>query len=234
MGLILDVSEEWRSAFPNAHAGILVMREVDNPPGHAGLDSRKRELENRLRAQFAGGDRKTVAALTSIRAYDSYYRPFKKTYHVQHQLESVVFKGKPIPSAAALVEAMFMAELESQLLTAGHDLDSVPPPVILDVSRGTERYVLMRGEEQLLKAGDMFISDQAGVISSIVYGPDQRTRITAATRNALFTVYAPEGISPEAVHEHLQELRDHVLVVSPRAQVETLQVFGSAGPWAKG
>jgi DNA/RNA-binding domain of Phe-tRNA-synthetase-like protein len=234
MRLILDVSEAWRSAFPNAHAGMLVMREVENPPVHAGLESRKRELEQRLRARFAGGDRKTVSALASIRAYDSYYRPFKKTYHVQHQLESVVFKGKPVPSAAALVEAMFMAELESQLLTAGHDLDSLRAPATLDVSSGHERYVLLRGEEQILKAGDMLISDQAGVISSILYGPDQRSRITAATRNVLFTVYAPAGISPEAVHEHLQELRDHVLVIAPRAQVETLQVFGSADPSMNG
>ena len=234
MRLILDVSEAWGSAFPNAHAGMLVMREVENPPVHAGLERRKRELEQRLRARFAGGDRKTVATLVSIRVYDSYYRPFRKTYHVQHQLESVVFKGKPIPSAAALVETMFMAELESQLLTAGHDLDSLRPPVTLDVSSGHERYVLLRGEEQLLKAGDMLISDQVGVISSILYGPDQRSRITAATRNVLFTVYAPEGISPQAVLEHLQELRDHVLVISPRGQVETLQVLGAAGPPTKG
>jgi DNA/RNA-binding domain of Phe-tRNA-synthetase-like protein len=79
-----------------------------------------------------------------------------------------------------------------------------------------------------LKAGDMFIADQAGVISSILYGPAQRTRITASTRTALFTVYAPDGIGPQAVQAHLQNLRDHILVISPRAQVEVLQVFGAA------
>lgn len=204
------------------------MRDVAHPAVHAGLESRKRDLEKQLRVQFAGGDRKTIAALPTIQAYDAYYKPFKKTYHVQHQLESVVFKDKRIPSVAALVEAMFMAELKSQLLTAGHDLDTLRPPVTVNVSNGSERYVLLRGEEQLLKAGDMFISDQAGVISNILYGPDQRTRITAATRNTLFTVYAPEGISPQAVQEHLRDLRDHILVISPRAQVEALQVFGAA------
>ena len=204
------------------------MREVANPAAHAGLDRRKRELEQQLRAQFAGGDRKTIAALASVRAYDAYYKPFKKTYHVQHQLESVVFKDKPIPSGAALVEAMFMAELKSQLLTAGHDLDTVHPPVSLNVSAGHERYVVLRGDEQALKAGDMFISDQVGVMSNILYGPDQRTRITTATRNALFTVYAPEGIGPQAVQEHLHDLRDHIVAISPRAQVEVLQVIGAA------
>jgi DNA/RNA-binding domain of Phe-tRNA-synthetase-like protein len=204
------------------------MCEVANPDAHAGWDRRKRELEQQLRAQFAGGDRQTLAALASVRAYEAYYKPFKKTYHVRHQLESVVFKDKPIPSGAALVEAMFLAELKSQLLTAGHDLDTVRPPVSLNVSAGHERYVVLRGDEQGLKAGDMFIADQAGVISSILYGPDQRTRITASTRTALFTVYAPDGIAPQAVQAHLQNLRDHILVISPRAQVEVLQVFGAA------
>ena len=49
------------------------------------------------------------------------------------------------------------------------------------VSKGTESYTLLRGDEQILKAGDMMISDGMGVVSSIVYGPDQRTQITDAT-----------------------------------------------------
>ena len=224
---VLEASKGWRSAFPRAHAGVLVMRGAANPPVHAESEIRKRDLEQQLRTRFAGGDRRTLAALPTIQAYEAYYRPFRKTYHVQHQLESVVFKNKQIPSVAALVEAMFMAELNSQLLTAGHDLDTVGLPLALDIATGNERYVLLRGDEQPLKAGDMFISDQTGVISSIVYGPDQRTRITAATRNALFTVYAPEGISAQAVLEHLGDLRDHVLVISEGAHVETLEVFGA-------
>jgi DNA/RNA-binding domain of Phe-tRNA-synthetase-like protein len=224
---MFNVSETWKSAYPEAHAGILAMRAVANPAVHAELESRKRELEDRLRAQFAGGDRKSVEALPCIRAYNAYYKPFKKTYHVQHQLEAVVFKGKDIPSVAALVEAMFMAEVKNQLLTAGHDLDRLHLPITLNVSDGSERYIVLRGEEQVLKAGDMFISDQDGIISNIIYGPDQRTRITPETQNVLFAVYAPAGIEPQAVHTHLQDMRDYVLIVSPEAQVELLQVFGS-------
>jgi len=35
-----------------------------------------------------------------LKAYQEYYRRFKKTYHVQLQLESLLFKGKSIPSVA--------------------------------------------------------------------------------------------------------------------------------------
>jgi DNA/RNA-binding domain of Phe-tRNA-synthetase-like protein len=98
-------------------------------------------------------------------------------------------------------------------------------PLSLDVATGTERYTLLRGEEQTLKPGDMMISDQKGVISSIIYGPDQRTQITPATQNAVFTVYAPAGIDEQNVVEHLQHIKDHVMVFAPQAQVELLEVY---------
>jgi DNA/RNA-binding domain of Phe-tRNA-synthetase-like protein len=223
------LSDSWKSAFPDAHAGVLLMRGVSNPAVHPGLETVKRELMDNLRAQFAGGDRKTLEALPAIQAYSAYYKPFKKTYHVQHQLESVALKGRDLPSVAALVEAMFMAEVRNQLLTAGHDLEALHLPLTLNVSNGTERYTVMRGEEQVLKAGDMFISDRQGIISNILYGPDSRTRITEATRSVLFTVYAPAGISPQTVRDHLQDIRGYVLLVSPEAQVDMLEVFGASG-----
>ena len=77
----------------------------------------------------------------------------------------------------------------------------------------------------MLKSGDMMISDQTGVISSIIYGPDQRTQITPVTQNAIFTVYAPPGIAEQKVLEHLQHIKDNVMVFSPQAQVELLEVY---------
>ena len=89
------------------------------------LDGDRTTLQAELRAKFAGKDRAAITALETIRAYAAYYKHFDKTYHVQLQLESIVFKGKAIPSVAALVETMFMAEVKNMLLTAGHDLDKL-------------------------------------------------------------------------------------------------------------
>ncbi|HQV64397.1 MAG TPA: hypothetical protein PKV19_10380, partial [Anaerolineales bacterium] len=122
-------------------------------------------------------------------------------------------------------EAMFMAEMKNMLLTAGHDLDVLHLPLTLDASNGTESYTLMRGNEQILKAGDMSISDRVGIVSSIVYGPDQRTQITDATRNVVFTVYAPAGINEQTVTQHLQDIREYVTIIAPQAQVELLKVY---------
>lgn len=222
------VSELWKATYPGASAGVLVMRDVNNLTAYTPLEEQRIALEQRLRSHYAGLDRETIKSNPVIQAYDAYYRRFKKTYHVQLQLESIVFKGKPIPSGVALVEAMFMAELKNMLLTAGHDLDSVQLPITLEVSKGEERYTLLRGSEQVTKPGDMMMVDQGGIISSILYGPDQRTCIRTETRNVVFTVYAPPGVEEKQVEQHLQDIQETVLVASPQAQTEMLQVF-SAG-----
>ena len=224
---MFQISDNWKIVYPDAHVGMLVMRDAANPPHHAELEKRKIALEDELRARYAHQDRAALMQLTVLQAYAAYYRRFKKTYHVQLQLESIVFKDKSLPSVAALVEAMFMAEVKNLLLTAGHDLDLLHLPLALDVAQGDERYSLLRGQEQELKAGDMFIRDGRGVISSIVYGPDQRTAINAQTRQVVFTIYAPAGIAEETLLNHLHDLQENVLLVAPAAQVGLLQAFGA-------
>jgi DNA/RNA-binding domain of Phe-tRNA-synthetase-like protein len=218
-------SDAWKAAYPDALAGVLAMSDVANPASSEALDRRKAELEAGLRARFAGR-KEELRALGPLAAYRAYYKAFKKTYHVQMQLESVALKGQSIPRVAALVEAMFVAELKNLLLTAGHDLDVIQPPVTIDVATGTERYVRLNGQEQGLKAGDMFIADTQGVLSSIIYGPDQRTQITPATGRVLFTVYAPPGIGEHAVLDHLRDIEANVRLFAATT-TDLLDVYGA-------
>lgn len=224
---MFTVSETWKITYPDAAVGVLAMRDVVNPDRHPALESRKAELESNLRARFSDYDRAALKALPTIQAYNAYYKRFKKTYHVLHQIESVALKGKSIPRVAALVEAMFMAELRNLLLTAGHDLDVVQMPAGVDVADGSEQYIRLNGQEQVLKPGDMYIADSQGVISSIIYGPDRRTQITSDTRRVLFTVYAPAGIEKQAVRQHLQDIQANVELVAPEAEVVLLEVYGA-------
>jgi DNA/RNA-binding domain of Phe-tRNA-synthetase-like protein len=226
METMLKLTTAWKSAFPGSHAGVLVMKDVLNPASHNGLERRKEELVEELRLRYEGLERSQLANLPSLQVYESYYKRFKKTYHVQLQLESIVFKGKSLPIVAALVEAMFMAEVKNMLLTAGHDLDSLHLPIQLDVTKGDEVYTLMRGQPQQVKPGDMMISDGRGIMSNIIYGPDLRTQIQPGTRNVIYTTYAPAGISELAVTEHLQDIQEYVRLFAPDARTEILQIFG--------
>lgn len=213
----LIATDAWLARFPSATAGILVLHDVENPSLCPPLEERKRQLEAELRSS---ADEPTEV----LQAYDAYYRGHGQTYHVKAQRISVATKGKPIPSRAALVEAMFMAELTNLILTAGHDLDALQPPILVDATEDGDQYTQLNGKTAELKPGDMKMSDGAGIISSVLRGPDRRTPITPDTRNALFACYAPAGVEPALVERHLADIRDNVLLISPAARVGRLTV----------
>jgi DNA/RNA-binding domain of Phe-tRNA-synthetase-like protein len=222
-----STSAAWREKYSNACIGILALCDVHNPQHSPNLEQNKHQLEDRLRTRYGAMDRSELKAHPTLLAYAVYYKAFKKTYHVQLQLESIVFKGKSIPKVAALVEAMFMAELKNLLLTAGHDLDLIEGMLTVDVAHGDEIYIKLNGQEQILKAGDMYIRDDLGVLSSIIYGPAQRTSITSDTKSALFTVYGPPGIGMEDIRSHLEDLVSNVRLIAPEARIQTLEVLST-------
>ncbi|MDF1499870.1 MAG: phenylalanine--tRNA ligase beta subunit-related protein [Anaerolineales bacterium] len=221
----ISIGSTWHQAPTGARVGVLIMNEVANPLSHPRLEAHKAELERELRRRYARKERADLRAEPRPAAYDHFYRQFKKTYHLQLQLESVC-SGRPISSVATLVEAMIMAELEDLLLTAGHDLDTVHPPIQIEVADGTEAYTTMKGEMQTLKCGDLFIHDAEGVLSSLIYGPDRRSRIRPETKHVLFTTYAVPGIWAADLLAHLKNLRDHVLLIAPEADVEYMGIVG--------
>ncbi len=216
---MFEASPSWKAMYPGASIGVLALENVRNPAAHAALDQEKAALEKTLREQFGGYSRQELRALPAVEPYTAYYKRFKKTYHVLQQLESVALKGKPIPRTAALVEAMFMAELKNQLLTAGHDLDLVQGTAGVTVAEGDEVYTGIGGRALGVKANDMMITDGAGILSSIVYGPDERTKIGPETRCVLFTVYAPAGIEHKQLASHLRDLKAYTMLVSGQAAV---------------
>ena len=221
----IEVSPTWYSTYPEAVVGIMALQNVTNPTRVDEIEKLKDELVNQLRRIFSGQDRSTIETLPILQAYRNYYKHFNKTYHILLQLDSIVNKNKSLPQAGGLVDAMFMAEIGDQLLTAGHDLDRVNLPIHLDIAKGNEKYILLREQEQTLKPGDMFISDKVGVLSSIIYGPDYRTRITSSSHQVLYTTYAPPSIPQIAVEQHLHKIRDYVLTFNPTGEVSHFEVI---------
>jgi DNA/RNA-binding domain of Phe-tRNA-synthetase-like protein len=222
--MTVEVSADWKRAFPGAVVGTLVMRAIVDPSLWDQLEVRKRELEDRIRGRFAETGPADIRNMDVMQAYRAHYRRHKKSYHVQLQLESLLFKGRSLPKVMPLVDTMFMAEMKNLLLTAGHDLDVIRPPVKLEASSGDESYTCMNGSEQVLRPGDMMMADREGVISSVLYGPDRRTRITRDTRRVLFVVYAPDGVGEQAVSDHLEDIEENVLIVAPQATTESLDI----------
>lgn len=216
---ILTVSPRWREQHPGAAFGLLAVRGVTNPASHDQLNTVAGDLENDLRGAYGEMEKSALRGTPPLPAYAAYYKRWGQRYHVGMQFESVAQKGKPVPRVAALVEAMFIAELRNRLLTAGHDLDHLALPVQLSSGAG-ESFTAPNGAEQSVKVGDMFMADADGhVLSAIITGPSDFARIGPDTTSVLFYAYAPPGIDPDAVETHLDEIERNVRLISPNAEI---------------
>ncbi|MGC9372964.1 MAG: phenylalanine--tRNA ligase beta subunit-related protein [Thermovirgaceae bacterium] len=223
--MMISVSDDWMETCPDVRVGIIALEGVQNTKGNTHLDRKRRLLEESLRGRYLGKNRKEIAKAPPFAEYQGYFRKFGHNYPVLLQLETVALKGRPLWSPSPLVSAMFMAELEWGFLTAGHYLDAISQPIHLDIAKGDEKYVTMGGKERVLKKGDMFLSDQAGILSSVLYGPDNMSMITPETSRALFTVYGPSMTEATAIRHYLEEIEKTVRVFSPDARKADLSIL---------
>jgi DNA/RNA-binding domain of Phe-tRNA-synthetase-like protein len=218
--LAIAATDGWHGAHPGAAIGLLELSGADNARAAPGLEARKRQTEAQLRERCKGFSRPDFLALPVMAAYERYYKRFGKTYHVQLQVESIVLKGKGLPSVSPLVDANFAAEMETLVLTAGHDAARLQDPVCIDVSREGERITQMNGATREIRAGDMIMRDAQGVCCSILYGQDNRSPIVPATCRVLYVAYAPAGVPHEVVEAQLRRIEENIRLFAPAAVVE--------------
>lgn len=222
---MIIITEQCKQMYPGFMMGELRIANADNPEFHEALEEHKKEIQTMLREKYKNYDRPTLKEVPPLDIYGSYFKRFRKTYHVQLQLESVVFKNRPILSVTPLVEAMFMAEVKNLLMTAGHDLDMISGPVEVRAAEGSETFVGIGGNVQNVKPGDIYVCDSMGIISGMLDGPDKRTSISSNTRNMLFTIYAPAGIQEKDIYNHLRDIEDNIRIISPGSETVELAVW---------
>jgi len=187
------------------------------------MEETRHSIEASIKSRFSSKEALMEDAV--IQAYSSYYKKFKKNYHVLFQLESVISNKRPLPPAASLVQVMFMAELDNMLLTAGHDFTAVEMPLSIGLAKGSETYTLMNGAQQTPQPHDMCMADRRAVISSVIYGPDHRTRLTPATQSAMFVVYLPPSLSANLISKHMTDIFRYIQLCSPTARMLALEIY---------
>jgi len=213
-------TEAWKLACLGSHIGILEVDRVDNTVSSPALEVEKRQVEQHLRSRYAGFTRRDFLAEPTLAAYEQYYKRFDKTYHVQLQVESLVLKGKNLPVVSPLVDAVFAAEVETFILTAGHDVARLQPPLAIDVTREGDAMPLMNGMVKVLPSGDMLMRDHQGIICTILYGQDNLSPITPHTTHVIYVAYAPTGVNPEQVEKQLAKIERNIRLFAPGCRVE--------------
>ena len=223
--LSIEVTHAWKDAHPGAQMGLLEISGVDNSVPAPALEQEKRAIEERLREKYANFSREDFLDLPVMAAYHRYYREFGYTYHVLLQLESVALKGKSLPNVSPLVDANFAAELETHILTAGHDVAKLEAPVLIDMAQEGDEITQMNGKCKDVPVGDMLMRDAGGVACTILRGQDNRSPISKATTHVLYVSYVPDGVTDEQVRAQLDAMESHVRLFAPDSVVEQSEIL---------
>ena len=218
--LSISATDEWRNTHPGAVIGLLELSGTENIRSSAALEEKKRVTEAQLRERYQGFTRQDFLTLPVMSAYEQYYKRFDKTYHVQLQVESIVLKGKNLPNVLPLVDANFIAEVETLILTAGHDVANLHGSITIDVSCEGDQMTQMNGMPKSIRAGDMIMKDANGICCSIIYGQDNRSPISPQTSHVLYVSYAPAGVPADVVDKQLRSIAENLRLFSPNFMTE--------------
>lgn len=208
-------TDSWKATYPGAIIGMLEVSGIDNTVVTPKLDTIKREVEARVRTRYAGFSRADFYGTPVLQEYEQYYKSFEKSYHVQLQLESIVLKNKSLPNVSPLVDSNFVAEIETLVLTAGHDVEKLRGPLVIDISRADDVITQMNGSTKPMRSNDMVMRDSGGVCCSIIYGQDNRSPISRETTHALYVCYAPPGVTTASVEAQIDGILENIRTFAP-------------------
>lgn len=215
----VNISNDLSKYFPDLKIATMEVRNLENKKLDESLEKEKRAIESDIR-----NNAKAYLESETIKKYNQFFKKFGKKYPIEYQIKSIA-SGKSFPSQYTVVEAMFMAELKNMYLTAGHDLDLIKGSLNTNITKGSEEYMNISGNEMKLKPEDITTEDELGIISSVLFGPDRRTMITEKTRNYLFFAYYPHGEDKTKIKNHFEDIVTYIKIFDNRFESPDIRVY---------
>jgi len=222
---MLTISPAAKKLFPDLKIGLLLISNIKNEYLNDKMANAKDSLIEDLKQQYGSLSRKELVQTEVLQGYYSYYKSFTKTYHVLLQLESVVYKDKGIPLVSPVVQSMFMAELKNHFLTSVHDYSKIVEPLYLDRTIGGEIFTQFNGEQKSLKKDDLYIRDTKDIISNVLNGMDERTKVTSDTHTAMYNVYVPFSIDDQKILSHLDDMANYLKLNDENIIIEERSIY---------
>lgn len=203
----LKINTGAKLAYPDLKVSIVEARLTGELQFNQEIIDLKRKLESKIRDDY-----KNPENLERAIKYNSFYKKFDSKVPMEFQIKSIL-NNKEITMAHPALTCMFMAELKNIILTAGHDLAKLGNTIEVLRSNGTEEYAKINEKMQKLKNDDIFATDGIGIISSVLYGPDSRTKITEKTKHCLFMCYS-FGLNNEEIESHMNDILSYLRILA--------------------
>ncbi|MGQ0600530.1 MAG: B3/B4 domain-containing protein [Anaerolineales bacterium] len=213
--MYLRVADPIFSEFPGACLGVVIAHGMNNAGEHAPVLQRLREAEAQTVQAFTGAQ---ISEHPHIAVWREAYRKFgSKPKDYPSSVENLVrrvAKGYVLPHINTLVDIYNAVSLRHVLPVGGEDLDKIKGDVWLTFAGNDEAPVQLLGEIEARApyAGEVIYTDEAGAICRRWNWKEaERTKFTAATRDAFLVIEGLPPVSGAVVETALRELADAVL-----------------------
>jgi DNA/RNA-binding domain of Phe-tRNA-synthetase-like protein len=210
----LRIGQDVLELFPEALIGVVRVRACDNSGAHPEIEALLRRAEERARAAFAGA---ALAEEPRIACWREAYRKFgaspKKSPSSIENLLRRVAKGEALRPINPLVDLYNAVSLERVLPAGGEDLGKVQGDVVLCRAGEAEPPVLLLGEGEARPPhpGEVIYRDDLSAICRRWNWKEaDRTKLTAATRNAVLVIEALPPIPRDELEQALSDLAARV------------------------
>jgi DNA/RNA-binding domain of Phe-tRNA-synthetase-like protein len=200
--------------FPGLALGVVAARGIDNTGQPEALAAALRRAEAGVVATIDPGK---LAEHPRITPWREAYRAFgAKPKDYPSSIENLlrrVAKGHVLPAINPLVDLYNGVSLRHLLPIGGEDLDQVSGDVVLRFAGEFEPPVVLLGDAEAKppKPGEVIYADDVGAICRrFNWREADRTKLTAATRNAVLMIEALPPVSRDELANALAELADGV------------------------
>jgi DNA/RNA-binding domain of Phe-tRNA-synthetase-like protein len=194
---VLRVTVEIFDLFPETLLGVVIAHGIDNTRESDAILAGLRREEERVRERLAGIQ---VSEHPHIAPWREAYRRFgAKPKDYPSSIENLVrrvLKGQSLPRINPLVDLYNTISLRHLVPAGGEDLDRIAGDILLTVASDREAPVHLLGEPETRppKPGEVIYKDDLGAICRRWNWKEaDRTKLTAATRNAVLVI---EGLPP--------------------------------------
>ena len=191
-GFRFSIEEDFRSMFPEAMIGVVVVRGIDNARD---AEACARLLDGQLeqtRQELEGVEVPSLPAVAPWRAaYQQFgVKPSKYKSSIENLLRSAA-SGR-LRSINPLVDLYNVVSLGHRLPCGGEDLAAIQGPIRLTRARGDEHFVPLGGtEDEPPPSGAVIYRDDLGVICSCWnWREADRTKLTERTTDAVLVIEA--------------------------------------------
>lgn len=184
--------------------GVVVSRDVSVGPASAELEREIAQMCERVQRELSIDQ---LAGRDSVQAVRAMFRGWgldpTRSRPSGEQLLRRVLQGKGIYRVSNVVDLNNLASCETGWPWGSFDLDRLRPPLEFRHGRAEESYLAI-GKEVWPVEGKPVLCDAEGPFGGPIRD-SQRTMVTAATRNVLTVIFAPQAAAVAAIQRAAEQ-----------------------------